>query len=347
MIHILVNSREVSMRHIVVPFIVILLVHAAVHAQSGGALLDQSRPLRDYLKPDGSLGIPPGFSGSLNPSGWRMKTGPHGEPRFVPEGASNVSSDADTAWDNHFGLLDLNSDAMAMAVSPNGSGGVDVYVGGTFSRAGMPLAIGGGAPANYIIKWDGTGWSTLGGGMDLYVYALAVSPNGSGGTDVYAGGEFTMAGDTNASKIARWDGVRWSPLGLGVNSWVNAIAVVPNGIGGAYVYAGGHFTSAGGVAADHIARWDGSNWSAVGAGLSGGDVYALATKDTSLYAGGGFTSSGLLDLRHIAKWDGGNWSPLNLGVDGIVYAIAPIGNGVYVGGGFDSASGVSANHVAR
>ena len=35
----------------------------------------------------------------------------------------------------------------------------DVYVGGQFTMAG-------GLNANYIAKWDGSSWSTLGGGMN-------------------------------------------------------------------------------------------------------------------------------------------------------------------------------------
>ena len=42
------------------------------------------------------------------------------------------------------------------------------------------------------------------------------------------------------------------------------------------VYVGGQFTTAGGVAASRIARWDGSSWSALGTGMDNQAVYALA-----------------------------------------------------------------------
>ena len=59
----------------------------------------------------------------------------------------------------------------------------------------------------------------------------------------------------------------------GVDSYVNALAVLPGGD----VIAGGSFTAAGGVAASRIARYTPSTnaWSALGTGTSG-SVYALA-----------------------------------------------------------------------
>ena len=38
---------------------------------------------------------------------------------------------------------------------------------------------------------------------------------------------------------------------------------------GTNLYAGGYFTTAGGVPANYIAKWDGSAWSALGSGMNG------------------------------------------------------------------------------
>ena len=58
----------------------------------------------------------------------------------------------------------------------------------------------------------------------------------------------------SASHIAKWDGANWSALGSGMNRTVYALAV--DGAGD--LYAGGDFTTAGGVSANYIAKWNGS-----------------------------------------------------------------------------------------
>ncbi|HZM00765.1 MAG TPA: hypothetical protein VFD43_10980, partial [Planctomycetota bacterium] len=122
--------------------------------------------------------------------------------------------------------------------------------------------------------------------------------------------------DVPASNIARWDGRTWSALGAGIGGnfpHVRALAVFDDGRGAA-LYAGGGFSSAGSVHARHIARWDGTSWSALGSSLSGGygGVEALAVFDDgqgpALFAGGGFTQAGGEPAALVARWDGANWS---------------------------------------
>jgi len=80
-----------------------------------------------------------------------------------------------------------------------------------------------------------------------------------------------------------------------VNDWVFALAVV-----GSDLYAGGQFTTAGGVPANRIAKWDGSSWSALGSGMNS-TVLALAVVGSDLYAGGNFTSAGGKVSTYMAK----------------------------------------------
>ncbi|MFN9757933.1 MAG: hypothetical protein ACK58X_16125, partial [Planctomycetota bacterium] len=89
-------------------------------------------------------------------------------------------------------------------------------------------------------------------------------PDGPGpqGPRLVVGGEFIVAGNAVANRIAAQDpstGV-WSALGGGMNSRVSALAVLPNGD----LVAGGSFSSASLVSANCIARWNGSAWSALG-----------------------------------------------------------------------------------
>ena len=195
----------------------------------------------------------------------------------------------------------VNRDVYAIAV--NGS---DVYAGGDFTVAG-------GVSANNIAKWNGTSWSALGSGVNGGVLAIAVS-----GSDVYAGGYFTTAGGVSANHIAKWNGASWSALGSGVDGetyypWVYAITV-----SGSDVYAGGDFTTAGGVSANRIAKWNGTSWSALwsalGSGMTGG-VWALAVNGSDVYAGGDFTVAGGVIANYIAKWNGASWSALGSGMD--------------------------------
>lgn len=50
----------------------------------------------------------------------------------------------------------------------------------------------------------------------------------------------------------------------GCNGQVRALAVDSGG----NIYVGGTFTTAGGVSANRIAKWDGSAWSALGSGMN-------------------------------------------------------------------------------
>ncbi len=69
------------------------------------------------------------------------------------------------------------------------------------------------------------------------------------------------------------------------------------------LYAGGYFTTAGGVAVSNIACWDlaAQTWSDLGSGTNG-VVNALAVLDGKLYAGGSFTTAAGVTLNRVACW---------------------------------------------
>ena len=226
----------------------------------------------------------------------------------------------------------LNSSVTALAWD-----GTNLYAGGYFTFAG-------GLSAKYIARWNGSAWSPLGTGMNSVVYALAWD-----GTNLFAGGDFTTAGGIAAKRIAKWNGSAWSPLGSGVtkpsydNSTVRSLIW-----DGSCLYAGGWFTTAGGVAANNIARWDGTQWSPLGSGIAVHSyVSSLFWDGAFLYAGGSFRAAGGIGCNNIAKWDGANWSPLGSGVDGSVYSLAGDGGIIYAGGGFTQAGMKSSAHIGR
>jgi hypothetical protein len=228
----------------------------------------------------------------------------------------------------------MNREVYGIAVAPNGL----VYAGGFFSQAG-------GRQASYIARWDGQSWAGLGGGngngMNMAVNALATDGSGN----LYAAGYFSFAGDTQANRIARWDGSSWSALGSGVNDTIYSLAVDGQG----NLYAGGAFNTAGGVPAKCIAKWDGSSWSALGSGLDGWYIGALlADGDGNLYAGGDFTTAGEVEANFIAKWDGSSWQALDGGMNDRVNALAlDVDGNLYAGGWFTEAGGREANGIAR
>lgn len=72
--------------------------------------------------------------------------------------------------------------------------------------------------------------------------------------------------------------------------------------GGGNHYAGGDFTTAGGVTANRIARWDGLAWSALDSGTNA-SVSALAMDSGSiLWVGGAFTTAGDLPSARFGEW---------------------------------------------
>jgi hypothetical protein len=256
--------------------------------------------------------------------------------------ANNVARWNGTAWSSlGTGAANgVNNGVVALAVAGNG----DVYVGGDFTKAG-------GVSARSIARWNGTAWSSLGSGIANGTFnnvtALAVAGNG----DVYVGGSFYTAGGTAANNIARWNGTTWSSLGTGVNNgvdnYVNALAIAGNGT----LYVGGRFTSAGGVSAYGIARWNGTTWSPLGTGVNNTVNVLAVAANGDLYAGGYFTLAGGTAAARVARWNGTAWSSLGTGVVGTntsLNTLVVAANGdVYAGGYFTTANGAAGNNIAR
>jgi hypothetical protein len=224
-----------------------------------------------------------------------------------------------------------------------------LYVVGSFERAGN-------AGASYVARWDGTNWWGLGGqkskGM-AYSSPNAVSCLLSTSNQLYAGGLFTAAGDGIVNSIGRWDGTNWNPLGNGVTgSFFTGGSVIVRGMAmiGTNLYAGGSFTNASGVIVNNIARWDGSNWWALGSGVDSTIRALMVANGTNLYAGGQFTNAGGIPSRGASMWDGTAWHSLNGGLSGsgTVNAFAYDGvSTIYAGGIFTTAGGVSATNIAK
>src|SRR5690606_26791928 len=218
--------------------------------------------------------------------------------------------------------------------------GPRLYIGGQFVNVGDARAV-------RAAMWDGSIWAPLDRGTDQPITSMAVA-NVGGSTALYVGGPFLRADGIAAQRIARFDGSSFAPLGQGLgNGEVNALAGFDDGSGPA-LFAAGSFTTAGGVTANRIARWNGSDWSPLTVAANNGvnsTVNAMIVWNDgtgpALYATGFFTSAGGTAVNRIARWNGMTWQPLAGGLDGAGYALAVhddgSGEALYVGGTFSNA----------
>jgi hypothetical protein len=112
---------------------------------------------------------------------------------------------------------------------------------------------------NFVARYDGSTWVSLGVGTDFWVSSMVVHES-----SLFMGGGFSMAGGESAVGVARWDGSSWSSLGAGVNDYVNDLTVA-----GGHLYTGGWFTTAGAKPSYRIARWDSVDPTAVDENVAG------------------------------------------------------------------------------
>jgi hypothetical protein len=222
----------------------------------------------------------------------------------------------------------------ALAVLPTG----EIVAAGSF-------VVGGPTPLRYLARWTGTGWSPM-GNPDAALRSLLVLPNG----DLVAGGWFTAIGGVAAASVARWDGSTWSALGTGLGGSAAPVAFSLARASNGDIVAGGQFTTAGGLAANGVARWNGNAWSPLGAGVSA-NVYGVAVlANGDVIAGGNFGFAAGLPVNCVARWDGSSWSGLGTGVTatiGFVYCVHATGNAAWVGGFLFDAGGVGTQGIAR
>src|SRR5437879_5424139 len=96
---------------------------------------------------------------------------------FIPKIDTCAQTNGGPAFDN--------ANWISMGGFPGANGRVSVvakdtsgnlYIGGDFTVVGDVIV-------NHVAKWDGSGWTGLGSGMNGGVFALAVL-----GSDIYAGG---------------------------------------------------------------------------------------------------------------------------------------------------------------
>ncbi len=228
--------------------------------------------------------------------------------------------------------------------------GEALYIGGNY----LNIA---GTGTNHLAKWDGESFSAVGGAVAHPIPLVKCFQVYDG--SLHVGGRIQTIGGVTVNGVAKWNGTDWEALGTGLAGsgygvGAHAMAVWDDGTGEA-LYVGGHsFTSAGGVPATRIAKWDGEQWYALGDGFDG-TVESLAVYDDgngeALYAFGAFTHSGATSFNYIAKWNGSAWSTVGAGANDTIFAGYIYNDGVQdtlcVGGSFTTIDGMTSKQVAQ
>jgi hypothetical protein len=213
-----------------------------------------------------------------------------------------------------------------------------LYACGAFHQSGA-------AQVHYVGRWNGSAWEGLGVNQieeAAYIYSMTVYRN-----ELIVGGIIYSPFNRY---LARWDGDTWSTFEGGADSEIDAVAVWNEDL-----YVGGVFSQIGNppVALPGIARWDGSEWQAVGDGLGGGYIWKLLPYDGALLAVGGFQRTGEDpggQLYGLALWDGTSWRALGSGshFGYSIWDAQAFQGALYVTGDFEAFAGQNAvGYIAR
>jgi trimeric autotransporter adhesin len=227
--------------------------------------------------------------------------------------------------------------------------GVNVYVGGSFARAGS-LAV------TNLARWNGRSWDAVGntwGGDIVYYgdqvnyYLGVVSSLTYYQNNLYVAGSFGAIGGVIARNFAWWDGRSWHGVSLDQEGGISVLKVEQGSL-----YAAGFFERIGGVAATNLAVLRNGAWSGIQADVPHWDsIRALAFTRNALYAGGDFTLFNGKQVGHIVKHEQGRWNPVGLEVpnsfDRDVVGVAVQGANVYAAGYFHLAGTNEVAGVAR
>lgn len=294
----------------------------------GGTFTDAGGTGADYIasyNPQTGVWAVLGSATALNAEVAALAVGPDGRIYVggVFTNASGIANgDFIAVWDPVAGTWAALSTGMNAYVAALAWVGNTLYAGGNFTTAG------GGAAAR-VAAWNGSAWSALGSGAGSPVRALAAY-----GGILYIGGDFTNGGGVAAADyIGAWVNGAWVALSTGMDANVNALAVGLNGT----LYAGGIFTTAGGITAGGIAAWNGVGWSQLGSGFSSpgsATPRSLAVlPNGNLLIAANFPVVDPGNAAYVLMWNGSTYVSLGLevsGGEGLTITAAPDGT-IYAG----------------
>ncbi|QQS08194.1 MAG: hypothetical protein IPK69_09320 [Phycisphaerales bacterium] len=212
----------------------------------------------------------------------------------------------------------------------------DILAGGDFGEAN-------GAFAYLARRVSATGtWERVGGALDQQVFALTRALDGS----VIVGGGFQHAGAMSARTIARLDPVtnEWSTFGDVLSSNVAALAILPDGS----VLATGGLALGGPAGLTRVARWTGTAWEGVGAGMSQYPGALAIDAQGNPLLGQPTSNNGGVPNPAIARLEGTTWTAVGGITASQVNDLALAPNGDILAAGSLTIPGVSGTQaVAR
>jgi hypothetical protein len=219
-----------------------------------------------------------------------------------------LSTNNGTSWTEASSGIPYGA-VISLAISPAADA-----TGGAYLFAGTS---GGGV---YRSTDNGTSWVAVNTGFKFagaygpVVNALAVCPDGTGGTNLFAA-------TTRGVFLSTDNGTSWTGVNAGLTDWygtplwANALAACPNGRGGMNLFAG-----VDGGYGVFLSTNNGASWTEVNTGLLNRWVFAVAVSRGNLFAGTSMTDS----YSHA----GGVWRrPLSEMITAVKEAYAPLPEG--------------------
>lgn len=248
---------------------------------------------------------------------------------FLQAGAVTVNSVA--LWDGNQWSALGNGVGSGSVLSLATFGG-NLVASGSFTAHSVP--------AFSIALWNGAAWTSLGSGL----FAPQASPpyvtsfcNWNG--DLVMAGYFNTISSVHAESIAIRHAGTWSPFAIPMGNFsptVQIFAMLPQQDS---LIVAGRFSSAGGIPAANIARWNGTTWSAFGTGYTS-NIRALVMYNNELVVASDAMFSGPWSPgQTLARWDGSQFRTFNNGPNGAVYALAVHRGELMVGGRFTAING--------
>ncbi|MEI6624396.1 MAG: IPT/TIG domain-containing protein, partial [Actinomycetes bacterium] len=212
--------------------------------------------------------------------------------------------------------------------------GTSLYLGGQFTKVA-------GSNRRMLAAVDtalgfATSWNPAPSGPDAVGAPTTVSSVAASGSNIYAGGTFTVVGTTARQQLAAYDGsgalTSWNP---GADGQINALTV-----DGSTIYVGGAFQNLAGEARTFFGAVDSSGAATSLNPTIDGMVTAIAVDGGTTYVGGQFTSVNGTTRNSLVALDGTGavtaWDP---NPTQPITAMTASGGVIYVAGAFDSPFG--------